>query len=384
MADEEIIRSLGGIICDCSPERNNHLPTPLGPAGMCPFCNTFGPFYQDALKHYEVTHNGMSPHKEVSATTFKRVPLSGLLSEGVPVPQIIGSGFLYAGGLHSIAGAPDSGKTTIAMHWALELLSAGQNVLFFDEEGGQEIVTEKFAALGAKPVDLESLTYVPFPGRTWDEGDIEDLFDLARDVRPQMMIWDSSAAFLARAGLDENHAPDVTNWWSRVLTPVARELNVAMLVIDHDTKGSEQSRYARGSGAKLAAIDVQFKVEMITAFSRTQAGELKVRITKDRRGYLYRDWRVRVETGEGRIDPSFTREGSSITGEAWPPAKRKIFGVLSSDHKSIRDIEDALALNFPAEQPHTRETISRHLNELLEEGKAGRIGANNLHKWRRA
>ena len=57
-----------------------------------------------------------------------------------------------------------------------------------------------------------------------------------------------------------------------------------MLVIDHDTKSSEASRYARGSGAKLAVLDVQFKIEIVTAFSRQQSGELKFRVVERQAG----------------------------------------------------------------------------------------------------
>ena len=86
------------------------------------------------------------------------------------------------------------------------------------------------------------------------------LRELVDDINPGIVLWDSSAAFLARAGLDENSAADVTRFWSQVLTPLAREHGAAVLVIDHDTKNGEPPRFARGSGAKLAATDVAFKV----------------------------------------------------------------------------------------------------------------------------
>jgi hypothetical protein len=49
----------------------------------------------------------------------------------------------------------------------------------------------------------------------------------------------------------------------------APEHAAAVLVIDHDTKSSEPSRYARGSGAKLAAVDVASKIEPIRPFGKT-------------------------------------------------------------------------------------------------------------------
>ena len=63
---------------------------------------------------------------------------------------------------------------------------------------------------------MENLIYVPFPGKMWDDSDVEALMEFLTDARPELVLWDSSAAFLARAGLDESSAPAVTNWWARV------------------------------------------------------------------------------------------------------------------------------------------------------------------------
>jgi hypothetical protein len=65
-----------------------------------------------------------------------------------------------------------------------------------------------------------------------------------------------------------------------VLTPVAREHGAAVLVIDHDTKNGEASRFARGSGAKLAACDVTYKVSIIQAFDRTTNGVLRMQVSR--------------------------------------------------------------------------------------------------------
>jgi len=220
--------------------------------------------------------------------------LSKLLANGVPEPQFLCDSHLYRGGLHCIAGAPDCGKTTLAFNWAVTLMKLSLPVLIMDEEGGREIVVEKLSALGATVEDLTYLTYIEFPGLMWTPADIARLQKTAEQTKPVLAIWDSSAAFMARAGLDENGAPDVTTFWANVLIPLARKYHAAVLVIDHDTKSTEESRDARGSGAKLATIDVQIKVKMETPFTRHQEGQLTFTITKDRRGYLHRYWDVTV------------------------------------------------------------------------------------------
>lgn len=321
----------------------------------------------------------------VTGTGFRPVSLAGLVKDGVAAPSFAGD-MLYAGGLHCIAGPPDSGKTSVALYWMVELLRSGARVAFFDEEGGSDIVAEKLIALGAAAGDVRNLTYVPFPGKMWDDQDVRGLMEFLGSVEPAMVLWDSSAAFLARAGLDENSAPAVTSWWSRVLTPLARDLHAAVLVIDHDTKSGEQSRYARGSGAKLAALDVQFKVEIAKPFSRDQDGMLKLTVTKDRRGYLHRDWMIRMETGSGTIRPDFYHATEDSFADAWPPARRKIYGVLDTAPCTNEHIREQIGKYFPDEgKPGiTRETVSRELNALLRDGYASRIGSDGeASLWRK-
>jgi hypothetical protein len=312
------------------------------------------------------------------ARPYKMVSLSATMKRGVPDPVLLCDGLLYEGGLHSIAGAPDAGKTTLALFWAVKLLQEGRPVLFLDEEGGAEIVCEKLMALGASASDLESLAYVPFPGRSWTDEDVEELLGFTQEISPAMMLVDSSAAFLARAGLDENSAPAVTSWWSRVLTPIARDIGSAVLVIDHDTKSSEVSRYARGSGAKLAALDVQLKVTMVTPFTREQEGNLKVVITKDRRGWLHRHWNVDVHTGAGVIQPEFTRDdpeqpGERVAESSWPPARRFLYEALTASPQSSRDLVDTLVQTEVCPKGLKRETCSRELNKLADDGFAQRF-----------
>jgi len=304
---------------------------------------------------------------------YKTVDLSAVMEAGIAPPVLLCGDLIYAGGLHCIAGAPDCGKTTLALWWALSLMQAGERVLFLDEEGGSEIVSEKMSSLGAQPLDMRNMMYIPFPGRSWTDDDVNGLCDLASDFEPSMLLIDSSAAFMARAGLDENVASDVTSWWSRVLSPVARDYNVAVLVIDHDTKSTEQSRFARGSGAKLAGLDVQFKVEMLKPFTRTGNGLLKVHVSKDRRGWLHRDWQVHVMTGGGVIAPQFREwedTGSTLTAapgaDRWPPSRKALFEVLTEEPRSQVSLVNEIVENGGI--PLRRETASRELNELARDG----------------
>lgn len=305
---------------------------------------------------------------------FREFSLAGLVRDGVPPPDLLCGDLIYAGGLHSIAGPPDCGKTTIALWWVLQHVRAGNTVMFLDEEGGAELIAEKLIALNATPEDAGRIRYYPFPARSWNPCDVIVLRELLDDIKPSLVLWDSSAAFLSRAGLDENSASDVTKFWAQVLTPIAREHGAAVLVIDHDTKDGITSRFARGSGAKLAATDVAFKVSLVQPFSRTQNGVLKMAVSKDRRGWLHRSWEVTVETGAGmtlRLTETEEDEEGTETEQKLTPADKKVQAALTETPSTAAEITDRIA----AEHGHglRRQTLSGSLNKLLRRGVADRL-----------
>lgn len=303
---------------------------------------------------------------------FRPVSLATLINDGVPAPDMLPGGLLYSGGVHVVSGEPDCGKTTVCLWQALTLLRAGQRVLILDEEGGPEMTAEKLIALGATGEDVAGLTYVPFPASAWGPGDLAELWALVTATDPAMVLIDSVAAFLARAGLDENSAADVTSWWARVLTPIAREHGAAVVAIDHDVKNGTDSRFSRGSGAKLAASDVMIKVKLVQPFSREQNGVLRLDVTKDRRGYLHRAWDVQVRTGEDLSLVLSEAVENPPAGEAdLTPAERKLLSVLTTTPASNRDLIDRVA----AEYGHglRRDTVSGCLNRLAAGGFAERL-----------
>ena len=303
--------------------------------------------------------------------------------EDVPVPVLICGDRLYRGAVHTLTGPPDCGKTTLACWWMLQALREDGPVLFLDEEGGREIVIEKFQALGVQRG--ERIGYVQFPSRSWDSEDIAMLSAVLDERKPAIVAWDSSAAFLARAGLDENAAADVTRFYSQVLTLAARLHGAAVLVIDHDTKSSEPSRYARGSGAKLAATDVAYKIAQVKAFSKTESGTSKLTVAKDRRGWLHRAHDVAFLARPGGEDASLELNITSAVPDREHPelnqAEQKVLEALDDIPRSIRDLGDRIAAVYG--NGLRRDHMSKILNRLEGFGlaqMAGKSQATNLWK----
>lgn len=309
--------------------------------------------------------------RRVSLEPLASFDLARLIEVGVPGPNLMCGGLLYRRGLHTLTGPPDCGKTSLALRWALDLLDAGTSVVWLDEESGPEIAAEKLIAFGVKPADLADLHYYPFPSRPWSPGDVAMLGEVMKTCRPVLTIWDSAAAFLARAGLSEDDAGEVTGFWSNVLAPCARLYGSAVLVIDHDTKNGGQSRYARGSGAKLAATDVAYKLEAVRQFSRSQDGELRLTVTKDRRGSLPRAHRIRVARSpltfafaEDAVPPDL----ASPQPAGKPTAKDLVFSVLTDTPEPVAKI--AGLVNAKCGHALRRPTISGALNSLANDGLA--------------
>ncbi len=344
-------------------------------------------------RHSHRNGNGHHP-AQPPGRPFVPVDLAELARQGVPAPELVCHRLLYRGGLHSLAGPPDCGKSTLLYLWALELLAQGQRVVLLDEESGREQVTEKLLALGATPELLapDRLIYQDFPARTWDHADHQALAELLERTRPALLGLDSAGAFLAVAGLSENESEHVTGFYKAVLLHTARTWNAAVVVLDHQGKSDEAGRYARGSGAKLALVDVHLRVEAVVPFSRAQSGLLKLLVQKDRRGYLHRahEIAVNVDPDQGALALAFTpvdhTPGPDGTrAQEFPgdpaatdpglaelaPAARKLLIVLrdaAGQPLTSRELVDRVKARW--NHGLQRQTTSSALNELAKRGLA--------------
>jgi hypothetical protein len=195
------------------------------------------------------------------------------------------------------------------------------------------------------------------------------LADVMQTCQPVLTIWDSAAAFLARAGLREDDAGEVTSFWSNVLAPCTRQHESAVLVIDHDPKNGGQSRYVRGSGAKLAATDVAYKLEAVRPFSRAHDGELRLTVAKDRRGALPRAHRIQV----GHSPLTFTFAEDATPPDLTKPlpagkvtAEDLVLSVLTDTPEPLAAIGELVKARCG--HAITRSTISEALNSLKKDG----------------
>lgn len=245
----------------------------------------------------------------------RRVDLGTLLRDGIPpveyLPGDLARRMVYRVGVTGFSGHPESGKTTLVCRLALDAMRHGRHVAYFDYENGETETARRFLALGAT-ADLlsERLLYLPFPGAPdWDQ--IGTLWDEFPDA---VAVWDSLRGILRTLGINEDKASEVATFMDPLKEFTTRR-ETASMVIDHVTKAAtSDSRYARGSGDKLAAVDAQWFVDRKRPFSEVESGEIEVVRSKARSGALLRSHRFEVGDGAGnltfrRLDPDETPEG---------------------------------------------------------------------------
>lgn len=338
---------------------------------------------QQAVRERQTTRGGGVVLDPAEVRTLPTVDLAALARKGVDPPELLSDRLLYRGCLHSLAGPPEAGKSTLAYWWALDLLAEGKHVLVVDVEAGPEQVTEKLLALGAKPDQLDHLTYVHYPGARWDTADLVGLHELLSGDPPPLVLFDSIGVALAQAGKDENHVAEVQPLYSALLD-VARSYGAAVLVLDHVAKDAKGGRYARGSGAKLQLVDVALMVDVLRPFDRQHSGQLRLTVSKDRRGYLGRHHDVKVEVDDGRMTLTVAAVDSAAAedGATLPPAAVKVLAALRGKDapQTVKELGDRMkretgkALTWP--------TMRKQLNLLAELGFAeGKGDPGRAKRW---
>lgn len=165
----------------------------------------------------------------------------------------------------------------------------------------------------------------------------------------------------------------------------APEHAAAVLVIDHDTKSSEPSRYARGSGAKLAAVDVASKIEPIRPFGKTESGTARLKVVKDRRGWLERSQEVAFIADPPADVPLTVSITAAVPDRDddldLSPAARKVLEALDSIPRTVKELMDRIAAVCGT--PPRRPTVQKELTKLEEQGLARQAGTStNAQLWR--
>ena len=101
-----------------------------------------------------------------------------------------------------------------------------------------------------------------------------------------LVVIDGVNEAMAAASLDPNKNADVARWYTTI-PRLATEAGATLITIDHVAKDPQSQRGAVGRAHKIAGIDgAAYKVEVVVPFGRGSRGIVKLRLEKDRPGWI--------------------------------------------------------------------------------------------------
>jgi hypothetical protein len=261
--------------------------------------------------------------EDVRRSSWRAVDLRPFLhpAEETDAPAFLrrtdGQALLYEAKRNEIHAPYESGKSIVAAVAAVEVMRAGGKVVWLDFEDSPRSLSARLLALGLTEGEaLSAFSYIqpaePLAPATE--------LDLRLELRgASLVVIDAANEAMAAAGLDPNVNRDIAAWYAKVPRLVTG-IEATLLVLDHVAKDPERQRGSVGGGHKQAAIDgASFRLEVVTPFGRGSAGLVRLRLTKDRQGYL----RGLVGTGKEPVIAEIAIDGTdpeALGVEIRPPA----------------------------------------------------------------
>jgi hypothetical protein len=310
-----------------------------------------------------------------------------------------GRRLMYRGKVHSVNGESEAGKSHLAQSLSATEIRAGRHVVYIDFETDPASIKVRMLEHGATMDELGERFHYIDPEELLSASARRRLSNLLDRVGPTLVVIDGVAEALVLEGLDENSAADVTAFL-QALPRLCAGSGAAVAMIDHPVKSVEsQGRYARGSGAKLAGVDVAFKMSSVAPFSHGHDGHSRLEVVKDRYG-LVRSLQVgrvvadvmlcSLPAGAIVVElcPPQSDESDPTTAGLRPSARR-VLAALEDPSASgagglgVSGIGDLLAIDGRG-QPLKVRTIQAALKELHDASRAVRDERSGLWRATRA
>jgi AAA domain len=197
-----------------------------------------------------------------------------------------GRALVYPGRPHVFFGESESLKSWAALMACKSVVVAGYKALYVDFEGSEASFVERARHVGIADGHIgKSLNYVRPTEALRKDAEVDfwhrevDLFE------PTLVVLDGVTEFYALQGWDINKATDAATFQK---TFAFHKYGIASIAIDHTAK--DAGRGALGSQHKRAGLDgAEYLFESVTHGGRGGTSVAKVRVTKDRHGFV-RAW----------------------------------------------------------------------------------------------
>lgn len=294
---------------------------------------------------------------ETPTSTWSPVDLDAVLAGNSldPPPELLersdGVKLFYTGGVHTISGEPESGKTWVTLVAAVQLLDVGMDVVFIDFEDRADRVVGRLTALGATHEQIRRHFRYVRPDRPINSVSQHEL--APHFEHAMLVIIDGVTEAMTVHGFDINSNEDAAKFFA-ILPRWIADHGPAVCMIDHLPKDKEkQGRHAIGAQHKLAGIDsAAYTVKVITAFGRGKKGLARIDVAKDRPGFV-REHAIGNHIAEFTLDSTHENEtiatldpptDTHLPGEdTWAPTvlmeriSKYIYGNPGSNTNTIRE-----------------------------------------------
>jgi KaiC/GvpD/RAD55 family RecA-like ATPase len=180
-----------------------------------------------------------------------------------PTPPFVLEGLLREGELAALVAGAGAGKSLLTFERALQAISVGRRVIYFDAENSEHEIHTRVAAYGfnADEADLTGLEYLSFPSLSLDaEADARELLTFVAELtvtkgKIDAVIFDTASRFIA--GVENDAAPWLA-MYRLALLPLKRA-GIAVLRLDH--MGKDETKGARGNSAKSGDVDTIWELQ---------------------------------------------------------------------------------------------------------------------------
>lgn len=337
----------------------------------------FAPVVTDAAPEDAPTASGDAP--TASGSTWARVDLrdtiaglvAGTLHRAAPTvaPVRGGTALFYRGKVNGLAGESGAGKTWTLLHAAAGILDDGGHVLYIDHEDDAAGIVGRLLDLGVDPDAVRARFAYFNPSEKPTAGDMQALAGLVAELRPVLVVVDSTGEGLALEGANPNADEEVAAWFLRVprrlaLVPYDDQPGPAVVVLDHVVKSDDGGLWPIGSQRKRAAISgAQYMQRTVKPFDKDTAGHAVLVCAKDRHG----NYRTGQRVAELHVAP-----GPVITLDAVEDAERlNGFRPTGYMERVSRALEDAGPLGLNGVRRAVsgkRDHVTNALGVLVAEG----------------
>ena len=224
-----------------------------------------------------------------------------------------GTGLIPEGASVLVSGAPDAGKSMLAVCAAHDLLTQKPHgtVIWFDADGlGAANVARRLIDLGIPPswIDEGRFIFESVPMQNHDVW-VEQIITMAQEVQPIGVVWDGFNAALVSTGCGMDEAGVIA--FRQKFTDPFRGSRPSCVVIlaDHTAKSASPSDpYSHGVQGKLAQVDIHIRiVRLEDKLTPATAASIRVKKLRDRTG--------RLEWEERRLSITPAAEGAPMTWE---------------------------------------------------------------------